>query len=323
MNDKQEHNIQLTDHFLFFGHVAGTTQIQKIKNVGNCFSKLKITLLLLFFCSSAIGQNKPIDTETIKARLKPSYIKYSDGTKEIQAKVIYKADKNFIPAENVLLQFVAANDSLEVNLAQISTNQLGVAKFIITNNTQIPINENGTTCYRIILKNNEKFSDTENSIIISEANVFLNVEERNDKQYVSMQITKEERNGEEIIIPNEKVEIAVKRLHSCLTIAAGKTNEQGIFETKLPEDLPTDSLGNLTVIAKISDSKIYGTVEKLIIINCYTTTLVESNFTNTISEIENTPFGIKIFVYIIISLAWLIFGYAVFQIVRIKGVKKP
>jgi len=33
-------NIQLTDHFFFFGLAAGATQAQKRKNVGNCFSLL-------------------------------------------------------------------------------------------------------------------------------------------------------------------------------------------------------------------------------------------------------------------------------------------
>jgi hypothetical protein len=32
----------LTGHFLFFGLAAGATQAQKIKNVGNCFSLVKI-----------------------------------------------------------------------------------------------------------------------------------------------------------------------------------------------------------------------------------------------------------------------------------------
>jgi len=32
------HNIQLTNHFFFFGLVAGATQAQKRKNVGYCFS---------------------------------------------------------------------------------------------------------------------------------------------------------------------------------------------------------------------------------------------------------------------------------------------
>jgi len=35
---KSLHNIQLTDHFFFFGLAAGATQAQKRKNVGNCFS---------------------------------------------------------------------------------------------------------------------------------------------------------------------------------------------------------------------------------------------------------------------------------------------
>jgi len=38
MKNKNALNIQLTDHFLFFGLAAGATQAQKIKNVGNCFS---------------------------------------------------------------------------------------------------------------------------------------------------------------------------------------------------------------------------------------------------------------------------------------------
>jgi len=35
-------NIQLTDHFFFFGLAAGATQAQKRKNVGNCFSLVAI-----------------------------------------------------------------------------------------------------------------------------------------------------------------------------------------------------------------------------------------------------------------------------------------
>jgi len=40
-------NIQLTDHFFFFGLAAGATQAQKRKNGGNCFSLSVLSIGLM------------------------------------------------------------------------------------------------------------------------------------------------------------------------------------------------------------------------------------------------------------------------------------
>lgn len=52
-----------------------------------------------------------------------------------------------------------------------------------------------------------------------------------------------------------------KRTFSLLAVAEGTTDDNGILESVFPNDIIGDSLGNVTVVAKITEDDNYGTVE--------------------------------------------------------------
>lgn len=68
-------------------------------------------------------------------------------------------------------------------------------------------------------------------------------------------------------VKNITLKFYVKRLFSLLPITEVTTDENGLAESVFPNDLPGDSLGNLIVVAKITEDDNYGTVETSSVIN--------------------------------------------------------
>lgn len=64
-----------------------------------------------------------------------------------------------------------------------------------------------------------------------------------------------------------EVKFYVKRLFSLLPLGEGvETDENGMASVIFPNDLPGDSAGNVTIVAKMEDDENYGTVETQVIL---------------------------------------------------------
>ena len=119
------------------------------------------------------------------------------------------------------------------------------------------------------------------------------------------------------------VHFYVKRFFSLLPFSKTvSTNDKGIAEVNFPyTDLPGDSAGNITVIAKIEDDDNYGTIETHADVKWGVPTVNEDGNWNERSLSASrmkAPMFLIISSLLIITVVWGTIVYVVVQIFRIK-----
>ncbi|MBE0679080.1 MAG: hypothetical protein IH592_09995, partial [Bacteroidales bacterium] len=63
-------------------------------------------------------------------------------------------------------------------------------------------------------------------------------------------------------VTGEEIGVYVPRMFSLLPVSIGMLDENGSFRMKFPDDIPGDSLGNLTIIGRFNDHYLFGNVER-------------------------------------------------------------
>lgn len=78
--------------------------------------------------------------------------------------------------------------------------------------------------------------------------LLLTIKSNIESKLVYAQLT-DTANGQFKPVPNAQIKLMVKRMFGNLTVGETTSNEEGIAEFSFPNDLPGDTIGNLTVLA--------------------------------------------------------------------------
>ena len=111
-------------------------------------------------------------------------------------------------------------------------------------------------------------------------------------------------------------------MFSLLPIIEDFSDEEGKLISDFPNDLPGDSVGNLTVIVSIIESDEYGTVEKQKTIDWGIPVDFSEAETPRALWTDEAPIWMAWAVYVILAGAWLNFMYAVYKVVKVKRLGK-
>jgi hypothetical protein len=134
----------------------------------------------------------------------------------------------------------------------------------------------------------------------------------------------QELNGEGELIPVEglDINIGVQRLYSVLPVDAVETDEEGIGILEFPDDVPGDSAGMITVVARIEEHDHFGTVTKTGSVNWGLPVSYELKKLPRQLFTDEAPLWMIIAVFIVLVGAWYHFFLSVFKLRKIKTLAK-
>ncbi len=119
------------------------------------------------------------------------------------------------------------------------------------------------------------------------------------------------------------VKLFVKRLFGLLPVGEESTDETGVASFEVPNDIPGDASGKLTIIAKIEDDENYENVETEAAVNWGVIkkddTSIVANRSLAASR-ENAPIYFIIVSNLIIIGIWGTILYVVLQVFKIKRI---
>lgn len=285
------------------------------------FKKIEISFLLLmllaFITIQAQNENQQTNNEPLKARMYLDYNKYSNDTKSLTAKLFIKEGKYFIPVTDAVIVFSAENNTTEIALGSIKTNQEGLAILHISKDYKLPGNLWNFCTFRAKYEGNNKHTPVESEIEIK--NLFLNFSfiEIDRIKTIEINVSEPDNTGEKISANEVEVFVYVERLHSLLNIGEKYTDEEGKAIVEFPTDLPGDSIGNVNIIVRIKDSDKYGNVEKIKTIKWGIPVSYEQKEIRALWA-EEAPLWLIIVVSVILISAWVAFFLAVFKVYKIK-----
>lgn len=223
-----------------------------------------ITILLLFSQTNLIGQeNLEEPVEKKKARISLSFTNLNNISPRLQAEIKTKVDRSYESVQGVSVKFYLAEISEENFLGYAVSGKNGKATLILQEDIIKLLKKDYDFLFIATIENNENYFDKETEVEVKSSFSSLSLDIEDSTKIVRFFVGTPDSLGI-TYIPAEDVEatIYVKRLFGLLRISEEfeTTDEEGFLTIEFPDDIPGDEVGNLTIIAKVDDHEVFGTL---------------------------------------------------------------
>ncbi len=240
----------------------------------------------------------------------------------LSATLLIKRGDNTLALQNVTIDFVVKGESSDVPVGKAITDQEGIARLSFIH-TGLPADKDGLIVYTAKYAGSAKYPEAENSFTAkpSMLKLFFSIED--SVKILKVTATQKDAKGESVPIPNETVSIYIPRLFSLLKIGEITLDETGTGTLEFPKEVVGDTLGNLTVLAKIEEHDIFGFVQGKNTINWgvpkqyYKAEVPSRELWTPIA-----PMWMIITLIIMLLGVWAHYVYAVYELVMIKKLSK-
>jgi len=170
-------------------------------------------------------------------------------------------NRKIMPVSEIPINFYNITDSSEVLLGTASSDEKGEAIFIITGDRDLIWNKESGYSFSASFDGNEKFKRASKKISIRGAKIEITFSEIDSTKIISAEAYETDPSDSKRI-PLDGIDLSfyIPGSFSLYRIGEGELKD-GVCNVDFPVTLPGDSMGNLTIIARIEESDDYGFVE--------------------------------------------------------------
>ena len=225
---------------------------------------LKSVLLHLALLIFLLNGNYTFAQEDAPLRTYLDIMCYQKSTgKDLKASVRARTGENrkIMPLPDLPIDFYTFNDSAEVLLGKVVSDQNGESTFTITEGIDLLLNNENGYSFKASFSGNENFKKASKDVSILEVDIEITFIEVDSVKVISAKAYEIDQSSSEKI-PLDGIDLSFYVPGSFSLYKIGDAElEDGIGEVEFPVSLPGDSNGNLTIIVRIEDSDDYGFVE--------------------------------------------------------------
>ncbi len=252
-----------------------------------------------------------------KTRLKLDYQKNSEN-KIVLTSALTVKQKRFSPFIDVPVKFYSGIDTTRVLLGEVITNNDGIASFIISGDQEISRNDEGFMNFSVEYEGNDTTTSCSNEAIAKEAELKLVFYQKDSLKFIEVTaLAKSIQEENDLPVQEVKVKFFVKGTFSLLKFNESETNENGKVEVAFPEDIPGDTAGVVSIVAKIEDDESYGTVVAMGKINWASPIQPVVEKHRGLGDTD-APLWMVYTLIILLSAVWFHYLYVIIQVIRIK-----
>jgi hypothetical protein len=287
-------------------------------------NKFRITFFfLLYFCSLvSFAQNNKDSVTEITPSITFSYLNSND-TIILTANIFDKKEQGVFAIKNAVIEFSASGDKETRNLGQAKADEEGNAILKIPIAKGLPHDKDGKTTYTARFNGKGKYQPVVQTVNAKFARIIVNFSKEDSLSFILVTATQVDTKGAFMPIQKEKVVVYVPRLFNLLKIGETDLDEAGKGKVEYPGKLVGDSLGNITVIARIEENDTYGNVQGQSSISWGIPKqyyLAERPTRELWTPIA--PIWMIVTLIIMLTGVWAHYIYAVIQLVKIKQISK-
>lgn len=246
----------------------------------NPFSRLlrplSLAILLICLLRPATGQAQadsgtPAATDTAAAVAAPEEvalispaielisIQKGDSSVDLKATVKAKVGGKMRKLYGLKAVFYIITDSAETAVGTLVTDRNGFA-ILNVKAGQLVTNPDGTLHFKVAVAGPKNMEAGEGEVTVKRAMLVLTPVKEDNLLSVQLKLV-DLSTGEEKPVPETAVGLFVKRSFYPLKLGEGNTDENGEATVEVPNGLPGDPLGNITLLAKLDENETYGYLE--------------------------------------------------------------
>ena len=272
--------------------------------------------LVMLFSVSAFSQEKTMISPYIQLQ----YLKNTDDQRILKTSLTYSKNRMELPLPGMEISFYkGAGKDL---IATILTDNKGIARLELAGELKLPVDRDGMWVLSSEYKGNDTIEAGTSELTIKDVRLEMALTEADSIKTITISAFIKE-NGNDKPVSGEAVKIYVPRMFSLLPIGEITLDEAGAGTLEFPSDLPGDSLGFLTVIAKFEENAIFGNVEKQSTLKWGVPTLYSEPKFHRALWTKTAPKWMIYTLSILLAGVWGHYLFAIISLIRIKiGAKR-
>lgn len=276
------------------------------------FILLISSIILLTICESQAQ-----DTTQATTKVQAGYYKDQSGARYIGAKLLKKIEK-YAPFANVELQFYLVQDTTSTLLQTVVTDDKGEASCML-DETVMP-DSSGMMAFRISFAGDATAEGDDKEIQVMPAELKVAFFKEDTSKFISVEAMSPDATGGMTPVPELEIGVYVKGTFSYFSIAKDVTGADGKLIVPFPVTMPGDSLGVVTIAAKVEDNDMYGNVESWGTINWARPVPVVAEARRGLGDTD-APLWMVYTLIVLLSAVWFHYAYVIFLIIKIKLAK--
>ena len=287
----------------------------------------KIAIVIIFtslVCVISKAQDKTQVKSKRETAIEMSYNKKSDMSKIAVALVTAKnAEGKFVPAKNVQVNFYAMHNKDEQLIKSANTNNKGEANIILPKD--LPLND--SLYFNIIAKieNSNEFENVQEQMHFKEANLTFSLDSKDTNRLVIAKVTELSKDGKEMPVKGVELKFYVCRLFGTMPASEDNnitTDEKGEASFAYPKNIPGNTEGVITLVAKIEGNEKFGTVENRVAEPWGSVlAIIKEPFPRALWE-PTAPLPLVITISSLFGGVWLVYFFLFYQLKKIKDETK-
>lgn len=222
---------------------------------------LLIVLLIPFNLLAQTDSTKTSEEEStaLSPTLEFSSVQKGDNTIDLKAFMQVKYKGSFVKLPLLKVTFLQVTDTAEKDLGFVITDRVGKA-VINVNAAQLAPDKEGKLHFKAVYAGNKTLEAAEGEVTISRAHIEITPVKEDSLLKVNVKLLGL-GNGVDTPVKEAVIGIYVKRMFFPMKIGEGTTDENGEATIEVPQNLPGDPKGNITLIAKLDESEQFGNLE--------------------------------------------------------------
>jgi hypothetical protein len=186
-------------------------------------------------------------------------VQKADNTIDLKAALKAKVKGTFYKLPLLKIRFLLITDSAEKELGFVISDRNGKAVYNAKAEV-LTADKEGKLHFKAVFAGNKSMDATEEEITIKRARLEITPVKEDSLLKVQVKLI-DLGTGTETPVSETALGIFVKRSFNPLKVGEGTTDENGEATIEVPNNLPGDAKGNITLLAKLDENEAYGNLE--------------------------------------------------------------
>jgi len=279
----------------------------------------KPLLMIVLVALVALSDIKAQDTLMSPTRIQAAYYKNQDGMERIAAKLMIKAER-YEPFANAELHFFIVSDTSNVLLEKISTDGIGEAVYMLNEEDKAYADSAGLMSFVVEYAGGPTARDASQDLQVKAADLKVSFFQEDSSKFIAIEAFETGPDDAHIPIADIEIGLFVKGTFSYFSFAKEVTDQDGKLIVPFPIEMPGDTMGVITIVAKIEENEVYGNVEAWGKINWAHPVPLAVEARRGLGDTD-APLWMVYTLIVLLSAVWLHYAYVIYLIIKIKLAK--
>jgi len=190
-------------------------------------------------------------------------VQKGDNSVDLKTSVKAKINGTLIKLAGLKIEFTIGSDSTAKKLGEAITDSRGLAIFNCKED-QLVTDTGGKLNFKATFAGKDSIEAAEELVAVKRARLEITPVKEDSLLSVKIKLI-DLSSGTETAVPETDLGVFVKRLFNPLKLGEGKTDASGEATIEIPNDLPGDAKGNITLLARLDENETYGNLEAAVV----------------------------------------------------------